>query len=306
MLSNEDEAMRMCEYVIDELLPKMDPKNVLNTCELVLPVIRILKQHGQEERMRNLFGEHVVQNFHKHFGKDGVTPCLPVFRPLLLLLGVCSDSQESPDLVDGVEWLVSDEENGIPPDFLDSVWTKVCWSPNSLVAELCLRLAKKVNSQQDKVVLLKKAIKLSTKADKKMKDVEGAIKFRIAYEMHEPIFHEIKQMAETYGIGMYSGSLSSLSDKKSTLVDPRKLPKSYLRHRISSGKSTKGSTSSRSDSPERAKDQFLRHSSGFLSSSGRLSSGELMKSVYEEAESDHQYDLSLTLEKHDGDSQPVG
>ena len=288
MLGNETEALRMCEYVIDELLPKMDPKNVLNSCEMILPIIRILKNHGQEKRMRELFDEHVVQNFHKHFGKDGVTPCLPVFRPLLLLLDVCSDSQECPDLVDGVEWLVSDEENGVPPVFLDSVYTKLCWSPNDMVAELCLRLAKTVSSQRDKVTLLEKAVKLSTKADRKMKDIEGKVKFEIAYEMHEPVFNEIKQMAETYGIEMDNGSISSLSENNSANIDPQNLPKSYLRHRTSSGASTKGSTSSRSDSPEATKERSRRLSSGFLrSSSGRLSSSALMESVNEEGESKH-------------------
>lgn len=51
MLGNVDDALRMCEYVIEELLPKMDPKNVLNSCELILPLIRILKNCGQEKRM---------------------------------------------------------------------------------------------------------------------------------------------------------------------------------------------------------------------------------------------------------------
>ena len=207
MLGNADEALRMCEYVIDELLPKMDPKNVLNSCELILPLIRILKNRGQEKRMRKLFYEEVVQNFHRHFGKDGVTPCLPVFRPLLLLLDVCNETEECPDLVDGVEWLVSDEENGVPPDFLDSVYTKLCWSPNSMVAELCLRLAKRISSQRDKEVLIEKAWTLSSKAERKMKDVEGKVKFQIAYEMHEPIYYEIKQMAESYGIELHEESI---------------------------------------------------------------------------------------------------
>ena len=300
MLGNTDEALRMCEYVIDDLLPKMDPKNVLNSCELILPLIRILKNRGQERRMRKLFDEHVVQNFHRHFGKDGVTPCLPVFRPLLLLLDVCSEDEDCPDLVDGVEWLVSDDENGVPPDFLDSVYTKFCWSPNSMVAELCLRLAKRISNQRDKVVLIEKGLRLSRKADQKMKDIEGNVKFQIAYEMHEPIYNEIKQLAESYGIEQHEGSLTSTLTDHSSHVDTKNLPQSYLRHRTSSGKSTGGATYSRSDSsgPEECQNHSRRLSSGFLDSIGRLSSSALVESVDENLECEHDND--------DGDPSPNG
>ena len=286
MLGNVDEALKMCEYVINELLPKMDPKNVLNSCELILPVIRILKNFGQEKRMRKLFDEQVVQNFHRYFGKDGVTPCLPVFRPLLLLLDVCTGAEECVGLVDGVEWLVSDEENGVPPDFLDSVYTKLCWSPNSMVAELCLRLAKVVSSQGDKVALIRKAWKLSTKADRKMKDVEGKVMFQIAYEMHEPIYEEIKQIAESHGLELQEEVIIESVSKQSSHLDTHKLPKSYLRHRSSSGRSTGGGTSaSKSDSsPEESREHSRKLSSSFVGSSGRLSSGALMESVDEESE----------------------
>lgn len=295
MLGNVDEALALCEYVIDELLPKMDPKNVLNSCELILPLIRILKNRGQEKRMRKLFHKEVVQNFEKHFGKDGVTPCLPVFRPLLLLLDVCSEDEECPDLISGVEWLVSDEENGVPPDFLDSVYTKLCWSPNSMVAELCLRLAKKVTNQRDKVVLIEKGLTLSRKADRKMKDVEGNVKLRIAYDMHEPIYNEIKQMAETYGIDSHETSTSGSLSQQSSNIDPHNLPKSYLRHRSSSGRLTGDKTSSRSDSSLEGEQSIERTSSSLFGSSGRLSSSALMESVNEERECvEKQNDTPLT------------
>jgi len=286
MLGNEDEALRMCEYVIDVLLPKMDPKNVLNSCELILPLIRILKNRGQEKRMRKLFDEQVVQNFHRHFGKDGVTPCLPVFRPLLLLLDVCSKEEDCPDLMDGVEWLVSDEENGVPPDFMDSVYTKIFWSPNSMVAELCFRLAKRVSSQQDKAVLIEKALRLSRKADRKMKDVEGNVKYQIAYEMHEPIYIEIKQMAKAYGIDLHELSATGSLSENTSHIDTHNLPKSYLRHRTSSGKSTFGATSSKSDS---SPDEHAPNLSRRLSS-GRLSSAALMESVGEESDAVNMHD----------------
>ena len=235
-LGNMAEALQTCNYVLDVLLPKMDPKNVLNSCEMLLPIIRILKNRGEEKRMRRLFDEHVQENFHRHFGKDGVTPCLPIFRPLLLLLDICNEAEECPDLVEGVKWLLEDEANGDMPDFLDSVYVKLCWSPNSMVAELCLRLAKKVTSESDKIALLMKGLKLARKADRKMKDEEGNVKLPIAYEIHEPVYTELKSMAEMYGVQLGDGTIPF--GTQTSHIGPTNLPDSYLQHHTSDDHST--------------------------------------------------------------------
>jgi tetratricopeptide (TPR) repeat protein len=278
-LGNMAEALQTCNYVLDVLLPKMDPKNVLNSCEMLLPIIRILKNRGEEKRMRRLFHEHVQENFHRHFGKDGVTPCLPIFRPLLLLLDICNEAEECPDLADGVEWLLEDEANGDMPDFLDSVYVKLCWSPNSMVAELCLRLAKKLTSDRDKIALLVKGLKLARKADGKMKDEEGNVKLPIAYEIHEPVYTELKSMAEMYGVQLGDGTISF--GEQTSHIDPINLPCSYLRHHTSSDRSTGEGTSSRSDSTPNCSVRRIS-STRSLKSSGRLESSSVLESLNEE------------------------
>lgn len=66
-LGEEDKALEACEYVLDELLPLMDPTNVLNMCEMLLPIIYTYKPRGQEKRMNALFQKYVVNNFRLHF-----------------------------------------------------------------------------------------------------------------------------------------------------------------------------------------------------------------------------------------------
>ena len=198
-----DDSLEACEYVLRHLMPQMDPKNVLNSCEMLLPIIRILKPRGEEKKMRDLFYKHVVQNFDRHFGKDGVTPCLPIFKPMLMLLDICHDPVNFPDFAGAVEWLM-DDENGVPPDFMDSVYTKLCWSPSSLVAELCLRVAqilrKENGNEADTIKLINKGLRLATKADRKLKDEEGRVMLPISYEIHEPVLEQLRDMGVSYGI----------------------------------------------------------------------------------------------------------
>jgi hypothetical protein len=226
------QSYAVCEYVLTDLFVLMDPKNVLNSCELLLPIIRIYKPLGQAKRMRDLFDKHVVQNFHKHFDKDGFTPCLPLFKPLMMLLDICHDPVAFPNFEEAVEWL-TEEENGVPPDFLDSIICKLCWSPYGMVAELCLRIATrliKVNGNYlDAKRLVEKGLGLAKKAHRKLWK-SGKVLLPIAYEIHKPVYDELVDVGHTMGIFTGEDDASVQSSKTgSDEADPTKnLPSSYL------------------------------------------------------------------------------
>ena len=234
-LGRMDEALEACENVVNCLIPLMDPANVLNMCELLLPVIRILKPRGQALRMKQLFQEQVVCNFDKHFGKDGVTPCLPIFKPLTMLLDICHDQDGFPNLADAVEWLV-DEKKCCLPDFLDSVYTKLCWSPYGMVAELCLRVAYRLKtlngSDNDCREIVKRGLQLARKAEKKMKDARGQIILPIAYEIHVPVIEGLESLAVELDLAVEddrdSTTLSRGSNTNSA-PDLKNLPASYMK-----------------------------------------------------------------------------
>jgi hypothetical protein len=195
-------------------------------------------------------------------------------------LDICSEEDECPDLAGGVQWLVEDEMNGEMPDFLDSVYVKLCWSPNSMVAELCLHLV----TDNDRVSLIEKGLKMARKADRKMKDEEGKVKLPIAYEIHEPVYTELKNMAQMYGVVLPEHGTISFGTQTSH-VDPVNLPGSYLRHNTSSERSNGERTSSRSESsPDYNVTSRRTSSTSRLRSSGRNESSGALESVNEDEE----------------------
>ena len=113
-----DDAIAACEYVLSDLMPLMDPKNVLNSVEMLLPIIRVYMPRGEYLKLRKLFDKYAIQNFHKHFGKDGVTPAKPLFKPLMSLFDISHDPEGFPDLEDIVEWL-GEPEKSVTPDFVE-------------------------------------------------------------------------------------------------------------------------------------------------------------------------------------------
>ncbi|CAB9503434.1 adenylate cyclase 10 (soluble) [Seminavis robusta] len=241
-LGQEDKALEACNYVLNEIMFLMDPKNVLNMCEMLLPILRIYVPRGDEKRMRSLFKKYVIDNYEKHFVKhDKTSPCSPVFKPLMLLLDIRHDPSNFKDFEDIVEWLI-EEENGVVPDFLDSVYTKLCWSPNTMTAELCLRVAEQLIARHgdvgDTEALILKGLELCQKADKKIKDKNNTVKLPIAHGMNDPVFSELKVLAVTQNIQWLSeedghnstGLASSLGSK----LDLKNLPHAYKKNLRSS------------------------------------------------------------------------
>jgi tetratricopeptide (TPR) repeat protein len=209
-LGDTERAVQACDHVVNIILPLMDPKNILNTFELLLPVIRIQRSRGQANAMRKLFDFNVVQNFHKYEVKS--TLCRPVLKPLLMLLQMLGSNSGSTDVGEKVTMLLGEEnvtwllveENGVMSDFVDNLYSRLGWSPNSMTAELCLLVVKELReqggSEESIRKLVQKGLKATMTADFNMKDEEGKVLIPTAYAIHEPVMDELVKLADGLGI----------------------------------------------------------------------------------------------------------
>jgi tetratricopeptide (TPR) repeat protein len=204
-LGDIEKSVQACDHVINTILPKMDPKNICNTFELLLPVICILRsRRGGANAMRKLFDDNVVQNFHKYEVKS--TLCRPVLKPLLMLLEMLGSSDSgSTDVGEKVTWLLV-EENGVTSDFMDNLYSRLGWAPNSMTAELCLLVVKKLREQGGSKEsirrLIQKGLTATMTADLNMKDEEGKVWCGVptAYAIHKPVMEELVKLAKGLGI----------------------------------------------------------------------------------------------------------
>lgn len=96
------------------------------------------------------------------------------------------------DIAGDVEWIL---KQGLQlPDPVESSITNVqMWSFYSILAEICLHLAKLLGSSHEKEsALFEEGIRLSKLADPKMKDIDGNITNPIAYTAHVRILSELQ------------------------------------------------------------------------------------------------------------------
>ena len=137
------------------------------------------------------------------------------------------DPENCQDFEEAVAWLV-EGENGVPHDFLDTIVAKSCWSAND-VAELCLRLAKKLGADEERegerTSLIRKGLELARKAERKMRDKDDHVDLPIAVGLHDLVLEGLDELAKQAGIQLASKSKPCDAIPGLTV----NLPPSYLR-----------------------------------------------------------------------------
>ncbi|CAB9517936.1 natriuretic peptide receptor [Seminavis robusta] len=226
-LGNTKEAFAAVDYVIDSVLPRMDPKNTLGMFELLTPLFRVLKPHGQSKRCYDLFNEHVRTALFRNHGPDAFTPTKSIHDPILWLFGMSHNADAFEEFDQVVEYLTKDEDSGIVFPFLDTIVCKTTVSPSTMNAELCHLVIQRLERENADTEICKqiakKSLRLVRVADKIIKDTDGTVLWPIANAYHEPLLKESEALAKKYGV--FFEDLDAKVDSSGLSIS---LPPSYL------------------------------------------------------------------------------
>lgn len=108
-LGRTDAALATCKYIVEEIVPKSDPKNVHNTFCLLYSVVVTMKEHGKALEARDLFITAVVDPFEQHFGSGGSTVTKPIWKPILMVLDMQgNEGKENEHIEEYLEWALDD------------------------------------------------------------------------------------------------------------------------------------------------------------------------------------------------------
>ncbi|KAL9178549.1 hypothetical protein ACHAXT_001887 [Thalassiosira profunda] len=157
-LGKTQTALDTCDYIVEEIVPKSDPKNIHNMFCLVYAIVIFLDENGLAWKARDLFQERVVDAFYEHFGPGGSTPSKALFRPLLTMLDLhAKEDQEMDNLDELVAWAFDEKnfEQKLTPG--DKVWASFSANPKAVTAEICFSLAKRRECLENRNRLLRKA-----------------------------------------------------------------------------------------------------------------------------------------------------
>jgi len=154
-------ALETCNYIVEEIVPKSDPKNIHNMFCLLYAVIFTLKENGFALKAHNLFQSRVVNSFKDHFGEGGSTYSKPMFRPILIMLDLeMRDDQDANEIDELSSWAL--DEDNFEKKFVsyEISFAAFCASPMAVLGEVCFGLAKRQGETENRNILLQKAISL--------------------------------------------------------------------------------------------------------------------------------------------------
>ena len=186
-----EEAIDRCNLVIEEFLPKYDEADLIGIYHLFFPILRVLKWYGHVRRAKEVFEKLMPDNrTHPIMG--------PLRKPILLLLNLWNDAEgdtkyDEENLVDDVTMVLEFDVT----DFTDNVFTAIGFSLKSFIAELCLLLAQRLDSDScSRVSLIQKGIRFSLVADDRLKGSNKKVKHLLAFGAHRAVFSELLKLVQ--------------------------------------------------------------------------------------------------------------
>ncbi len=194
-LGQVDKALEICDFIEHHLMPKMDPKNVHNSCVMIMPSLWIWNDNGMAEKSQKIFQRYVLEPFDKYFGKDGTTPFLASFKPIQIFFDILVSLSRKDKEIDEsyFEWAL-DLSNMEIGSKLDSGIGNFGRSAMSVSAEICLHLSKNVTDSDKRIKLIENGVKLADLAMSGCDGQNGASKNLTAYIQIEPIHKELHQV----------------------------------------------------------------------------------------------------------------
>jgi len=186
-----ERAIERCEYVIKNILPSYDEKDIIGLFTMLLPIVRVLKWNGNADRAYEVYEKYTPDGIENHFAFRAL------HKPMLLVLKLCSNDSSDQcnsleSISDGVELALTFE-----PTDQEDICAYDCWSMKSLCAELCVRLACQLKPGTPvRDDLMSKGILMSAAANQSTIASNGMIKHILAYEAHSGIHTELLQLAK--------------------------------------------------------------------------------------------------------------
>lgn len=187
--SQIDKALERCDYVIDHILPRYDKKDVIGIAHILYNIIRVLKWNGQVDKAREAYTTFMPDGVENHFAFG----C--IHKASLLLLRICNGSSEEYNAEN-----ISEDIGIIMSSDVDDMTDFNCmadgWSMKSMLAEVCLHLARRLNAGDPaRESLIDRGILMATVASTRVKASNGMIKHIVAYEAHKDVHENLLVLA---------------------------------------------------------------------------------------------------------------
>jgi len=190
MMGHTKTALETCRYVIKELLPQMDEKNCHNSAIMMYPCIWVMKDNGYSIQARDAFERFVSSKFTQHFPEGASTFCLPLYKPLHILLtlsGTKTKELKENEFSEFLEWALV-RENLQFSKTIDNSMSNFGRNAKAITAEICLQLGRRMRPSKKRAQLIEIGLELARESIQLTRGKDAAPGLIIAYRQIKPVY----------------------------------------------------------------------------------------------------------------------
>jgi tetratricopeptide (TPR) repeat protein len=226
-LGRIEEALNTCKYILEEIIPFSNPKNIHNSFCLLYSVIIVLKENGLSQKAQVVFQDRIIAPFKEYFGLGGSTFSKPLFMPVSVLLELQLQIEPVIETIkEYTKWAL--DKNLCETSILaqESAFASFSASPFALLGEICFSLGKIHHNMEEKYRLIQKAVCLMEKSDENTRFIAYPNMYaKKKLKIMKTYLEEMSSAGDIYS-AMTSQEWTSLGHAESELVaatDDRKL-----------------------------------------------------------------------------------
>jgi len=156
-----DDAQEICWYVLEEVMPKIEKRNVHAAFLIMFPVMWVMKDNDFAIEARDFFAEYVCEAYTEYFGEGRSTFFLPLYDPVMMLLDLAGNTDTDEEMLEEyIGWAVDPDNLGFGT-LINTKTGEMGRTADSIAAEICLILAERVDNRQTRATLIGNGIEVA-------------------------------------------------------------------------------------------------------------------------------------------------
>lgn len=161
-LKRQDDALGGCWFIVEELMPKLEKRNVNASFMIIFPVLWVMKDNEFALEARDFFDDFVCEAYTEYFGEGRSTFFLPMYDPVMMLLDLAGNSDTEEDMMaEYIDWALDVDNLGFGT-LINTKTGELGRTADSIAAEICFILAQLVDNQDDKETLIRNGLEIAS------------------------------------------------------------------------------------------------------------------------------------------------
>lgn len=194
-LGNIGEALKVCNYIMETLLPKMDITNIHNSFILLYPVLWIWKDNNLAEEALSMFRKYVLEAFNENFGEDVTMPAHSFFKPIEILLATYTDELSKESIQESIDWVLDERNFSRVPDCINRTMLRFGRCARSIFAEILLLLSQRRDEEEIRKNLINVGLEHACMGLDLAEGKNGSSRHHTAYNRVKTISDQLVQMS---------------------------------------------------------------------------------------------------------------